>query len=126
MDIDAHKDIFGTRRFVSRTNIKVGTIIQFTYDSEQKYAIVLNPDWEGKMHAISLKGIGAHDLRRLLNELKDNENNTAEDLYKIYKSSEYTKERPYRTYINSKVSVLREVYLKEEVKRKSEEEADNK
>lgn len=117
MDIEAHKDLFGIRQFISRSSIKVGTVVQFTYDTEQKYAVVLNPEWEGKMHAISLKGIDAQDLQRLLKELKEQSDRNATELYGSYKVSLYTKERPYRTYLIDKISALREIYLKEPKKK---------
>lgn len=111
MNIDAYKDIFGTRKFTSVSKLTPGTVVQFTYDDEQKHAVVLDPNWEGKMHALSLKNISPDDLRKFLIELV--QITSKEEIYSRYKNSPYTVNRPYRTYSLTKVSALREVYLKQ-------------
>lgn len=119
MDVEAYKDLFGTRRFTSYGKLSTGKVVQFTYDSEQKYAVVLDPDWEGKMHALSLKSLSPDSLKTLLNDLKDM--TSREEVYANYKSSQYTETRPYRTYVISKISSLREIYLKEKPKQPKKE-----
>lgn len=109
--VDSYKDLFGTRRFTSRTKLKPGTVIQFTYDGEQKYALVLDPEWEGKLHALSLKNLSPDGLRKLLDEVRKID--SRDEIYSKYKSSQYTEGRPYRTYIIDKITALREIYLKE-------------
>lgn len=109
--VNSYKELFGVRRFTTRTKLKPGTIVQFTYDNEQKYAMVLNPEWEGKMHALSLKSLSPDGLKNLLKELSEEDN--ADTIYSKYKTSVYTETRPYRTYTLSKVRSLREIYLKE-------------
>lgn len=109
--IDSYKGLFGTRRFTSRSKLKPGTVVQFTYDGEQKYALVLDPDWEDKMHALSLKTLSPDGLKDLLAEVKDLD--SRDEVYTKYKSSQYTESRPYRTYVISKIKALREIYLKE-------------
>lgn len=116
--IDSYKDVFGTRRFTSFGNLKPGSIVQFTYDTEQKYAMVLDPDWEGKMHALSLRGLSVNNLQDLLKEVS--KENSSEAIYSKYKSSTYAETRPYRTYTISKIKYLREIYLKPIKKEKSE------
>lgn len=108
--LNLYKEIFGTRRFTSRTKLRPGTVVQFTYDGEQKYALILDPEWEGKMHALSLKSLSPDGLRTLLKEVKTLD--TKEEIYSRYKNSQYTELRPYRTYTISKISSLREIYLK--------------
>lgn len=103
-------NIFGIRKFISINQLNAGKVVQFTYDGEQKYAVVLNPSWEGKMHAISLKSINERMLRTLLEELKDQTNQI--DIYEKYKMSAYTESRPYRTYSINKIRSLREIFLK--------------
>lgn len=117
--IDDYKEIFGIRQFVSKRSLSPGTVVQFTYDNEQKYALILNPEWEGKMHALSLRFLSRESLIRLLKEIKEL-GDTAEALYDRYKVSEYAESRPYRTYTIGKISALREIYLKE-TKKKEEE-----
>lgn len=109
--IDSYKELFGVRRFAARVNLKPGTVVQFTYDGEQKYAMILNPVWEGKMHALSLKSLSPDGLKNLLKELSEEDN--ADAIYSKYKTSSYTENRPYRTYTLDKVRSLREIYLKE-------------
>jgi len=117
-------NIFGIRKFISINKLSTGKVIQFTYDGEQKYAVVLNPSWEGKMHAISLKNISDVMLRNLLEELSKEMDQV--ELYKKYKSSPYTETRPYRTYSINKIRYLREIFLKEPVLVKKEiEEMEN-
>jgi len=108
--IDAYKDLFGTRRFTSRSAITPGTVVQFTYDGEQKYALVLDPEWNGKMHALSLKTLSVDGLKSLLDEVKTM--TSREEIYAKYKESQYTEDRPYRTYTISKMSAIRQIYLK--------------
>lgn len=116
MDVEAYKDLFGTRRFTSYGKLSTGKVVQFTYDNEQKYALVLDPDWEGKLHALSLKSLSPDSLKTLLNDLKDM--TSREEVYANYKSSQYTESRPYRTYTISKISALREIYLKQKQQEK--------
>jgi len=103
----------GVRSFVSRRNLSAGKVIQFTYDGEQKYALVLNPEWQGKLHDLSLRDIDISKIvriRQLVGEETD-----GETLYSKFRTSTLVADRPYRTYLLSKVSALREVYVKEEV-----------
>lgn len=109
--IDSYRDLFGTRRFVSRQRLRPGAVVQFTYDGEQKYAVVLNPEWQGKMHALSLNSLSPEQLKMLLAELERIERE--EEIYEKYKISTYTENRPYRTYTIQKMSALREVFLKD-------------
>lgn len=109
--IDSYKELFGKRQFTSRTKLKTGMVVQFTYEDEQKYALVLDPDWENKMHALSLKVISPDALKSLLKEVSDL--TTKEEVYDKYRTSQYVKERPYRTYTIKKISALREIYLKQ-------------
>ena len=108
--IDSYKDIFGTRRFMSRGAITPGTVVQFTYDGEQKYALVLDPEWNGKLHGLSLKTLSVDGMKTLLEEVKTM--TSREEVYAKYKSSQYTEDRPYRTYTVSKMSAVREIFLK--------------
>jgi len=108
--IDSYKELFGVRRFAARAKLKPGTVVQFTYDNEQKYAMILNPEWEGKLHALSLKSLSPDGLKNLLRELSEEDN--ADAIYAKYKTSAYTETRPYRTYTLDKVRSLREIYLK--------------
>jgi hypothetical protein len=118
MAIDEIKSTLGIRSFVSKGDLTSGKVIQFTYDGEQKYALVLNPDWQGKLHALSLKDIDLSkfvQIRKLVGKETD-----GELLYSKFRESTFVADRPYRTYLLSKVSTLREVFVKEEVLKKAE------
>lgn len=115
---DIVKGTLGIRSFISRRDLTSGKVIQFTYDGEQKYALVLNPDWEDKLHALSLKDITLSkfiEIRKLVGSDTD-----GQLLYSKFRNSSLLAERPYRTYLLSKVSALREVFVKEEVLKKAE------
>lgn len=112
MNLDNYKDLFGTRRFTAISNLQPGAVVQFTYDGEQKYALVLDPEWQQKMHALSLKQLSEDSLKKLLSEVKNL--TSREEIYDKYKSSQYTELRSYRTYSIKKIRALRVIYLKEQ------------
>jgi hypothetical protein len=101
---------FGIRKFTSRANLKPGTVLQFTYDGEQKYALVLNPEWEGKMHALSLPAVSEATLEEITKLVGNNK--TPDAVYSTFKNSKFVADRPYRTYLLSKIKTLREIYIK--------------
>jgi hypothetical protein len=118
MAIDEIRSTLGIRSFVSRRDLKPGKVIQFTYDGEQKYALVLNPEWEGKLHALSIRDVNVSkfiEIRKLVGSDTD-----GQLLYNRFRNSTLLTDRPYRTYLLSKVSTLREIFVKEEILKKAE------
>jgi hypothetical protein len=118
MAIDEIISTLGIRSFVSRRDLKPGKVIQFTYDGEQKYALVLNPEWEGKLHALSIRDVNVSkfiEIRKLVGSDTD-----GQLLYNRFRNSTLLTDRPYRTYLLSKVSTLREIFVKEEILKKAE------
>lgn len=113
MAIEQIKGVLGIRSFTSEKYLAPGKVVQFTYDGEQKYALVLNPRWEGKLHALSIKDVDISKFIKI-RELVGTET-SGEALYAKFRTSNLVADRPYRTYLLSKVSALREVYVKEEV-----------
>ena len=108
----------GTRSFVSKKDLTPGKVIQFTYDNEQKYALVLNPEWEGKLHALSIQNLNISQFLEIVKLVgKDTDGKI---LYNKFRNSKLLMNRPYRTYLLSKVSTLREVFIKEEVLKEAE------
>lgn len=102
---------FGIRKFVSQKKLDAGKVVQFTYNGEQKYALVLNPSWEGKMHALSLPSLNETTLEEIF---KLTEGITDPDeVYSKFKASRFVSDRPYRTYLLNKISTMREIYIKE-------------
>lgn len=115
---DIVKGTLGIRSFISKRDLTAGKVVQFTYDGEQKYALVLNPEWEGKLHALSIKDLSLSkfiEIRKLVDKDTD-----GQILYAKFRNSSLLTDRPYRTYLLSKVSTLREVFIKEEVLKKAE------
>lgn len=100
----------GRRSFTSSKDLVPGKVVQFTYEGEQKTALVLNPDWQGKMHALSLKVVDLNNIQELMNSVKSNTN--PDIIYEQFKNSKYVADRPYRTYLLNKIRALREVYIK--------------
>lgn len=100
----------GIRQFISSRNLTPGKVIQFTYDAEQKHAVVLDPEWNGKMHALSLKSVDITSLSEIFKLIKDNTDGRA--IYSKLQTSRFIENRPYRTYLLSKVSALREIFIK--------------
>ena len=118
MAIDEIRSTLGVRSFVSRKDLTPGKVIQFTYDGEQKYALVLNPEWEGKLHALSIRDVNVSkfiEIRKLVGSDTD-----GQLLYNRFRNSTLLTDRPYRTYLLSKVSTLREIFVKEEILKKAE------
>jgi len=116
MAIENIKSTLGVRSFASRRDLIPGKVIQFTYENEQKYALVLNPGWEGKLHALSLRDINLSDFKDMRELISDEQD--SQIIYSKFKTSRFVVDRPYRTYLLSKISTLREVYIKEEVLKK--------
>lgn len=112
MSIDELRGVLGLRAFTSRNELTPGKIIQFTYDGEQKYAIVLNPEWEGKLHGLTLENVDISKFVEIRNTVGLDTDGKV--LYTKFKNFKLLNNRPYRTYLLSKVSALREVYIKEE------------
>ncbi len=112
MDMPLYKNLFGTRKFTSNKQLRPGKVVQFTYDNEQKFALVLNPDWQGKLHALSLKTLTPDSLKSILEELVNE--SSYDSIYEKYKNSKYVESRSYRTYTVSKIKTLREIFLKED------------
>ena len=118
MAIDEIRSALGVRSFVSQKDLTPGKVIQFTYDGEQKYALVLNREWEGKLHALSLEDINVSkfiEIRKLVGTDTD-----GQLLYFKFRNSSLLSDRPYRRYLLSKISTLREVFVKEEILKKAE------
>lgn len=113
MAIEQIRGVLGIRSFTSEKYLTPGKVIQFTYDGEQKYALVLNPRWDGKLHALSIKDVDINKFVQI-RELVGAETN-GDVLYSKFRASTLVADRPYRTYLLSKVSALREVFVKEEV-----------
>ncbi len=65
------------------------------------------------MHALSLQTFTPDSLQEMF-DLTEGETDER-IIYDKFKTSNYVEERPYRTYLLSKMTALREVYIKEPV-----------
>lgn len=52
--LQEHKPHFGTARFVSINKLASGDVISFMYEGEQRWVMVLDPDYNGKLHGLTL------------------------------------------------------------------------
>lgn len=117
MALETYTGELGQRKFISRSALTPGMVIQFTYDGEQKYAIVLDPNWKDKLHGLSLKDFEAAnltDMSKMIGDLTD-----GTKIYEKFKNSVYVADRPYRTYLLSKITSLRQVNLKPQIPKAS-------
>lgn len=105
-------ELVGTGRLVSLRDVKEGDIIDFVYENDRKFALVLNPNWEDKVHALKLERFDTDSLKEILKEIKGIDDPTV--LYDTFKNSKYVENRGYRTYKIDKMSLIRKVSLKEE------------
>lgn len=106
--LDTNTKKFGLRR--PPAGKEVGMVVKFLYENEPKYALILDPEWDGKMHAIKLEITTQKDLENLLTDLDRYDDYDA--LVAKYQQARYVPERPYRTYLTKKVRNLQEIYLK--------------
>jgi len=107
--VDINPDIFYVEPVGSVYEVEVGSVIQFMYDGRQKTVIVLNPEWNGKLHALRLREIQIQTMQRLLESIRPDREEKL--VLNKYKESRYVKDRPYRTYIIDKISSVRKVEL---------------
>jgi hypothetical protein len=107
--IDSNPETYIVEPVASISEVEVGSVVEFIYDGKQKHAIVLNPEWNGKLHALRLRNIATQTLQQLLRLIGDN--NDEKKILAEYKESRYVKDRPYRTYTIDKISNIRKVYL---------------
>lgn len=109
--------ILSSRRFMSKNKLYPGLMIQFTYKSldnvsSQQKVLVLNPNWKGKLHGVTMKAFSSPQtmtLMRIIEGVPD----PKEVYYEWYKKMFYPLiPKPYRTYNVDKITKLRVVYLK--------------
>lgn len=94
------------------SNRDVGMVVRFQYEGETKHAIILDVNYEGKMHAIKLyDNLSASNLKKLLNELDGSE--SYDVLVGRYMNAPYTPDRAYRTYLLNKMKGVQRIFLKE-------------
>jgi len=88
---------------------RVGAVVRFSYNGTSRMAIVLDPGYDNKMHAIQLDTLTAESLIDLLNDIQKSD--TYESLRERFMRSPYSQDRAYRTFLITKISGLEEVVL---------------
>ena len=105
----SHVAFLGQPHRILLKELKPGDVIQFTYDGEERTVFVLNPDWQLKLHGLSMAKI---DRTTLLNEIFDKaaDYRTPIDMYeRVIKRKEIMKTDSYRTYNIRKIGNLTKV-----------------
>jgi hypothetical protein len=108
-----HHPHFGTAYFVSKDVVSPGDVVTFDYKGKTRYVFVLDGDFEGKLHGLTLELTPRATLRdTVIDAMYD----TAEPVilyeravYKVAKSFD-----SYRTYFVDEIKLLRRMpyYLK--------------
>lgn len=109
--ISSGRSRFGVRRFISKRALGPGKVVQFTYDGNQRYGMIVHANWEGKMHVLAADDISEVELVEMF-ILTQGTNSSL--IYERFKSSWLYPQRPYRTYLWTKIRTVREVYIKPE------------
>jgi hypothetical protein len=110
--LELYRDFIELKTIFFKQDILPGTVLQFTYNGKQRYAIIVTPNWLDKMHAIQIKDIGPTKLIQLLEELQPFELADPQDIQGAFTATEYTDDRPYRTFTLDKVTQIKQVVLK--------------
>ncbi len=108
-----HKPHFGTAYFVRFSDLGAGDVISFLYDGEMRWALVLDPDYQKKMHALTM---GLLPRQTLIEKVIDPMYDHGEP-YSLYYRSLFKVAKGwdvYRTYDINKISQIRRMgyYLK--------------
>ena len=116
-ELYTHKSYFGTETPVAgMANVNIGDTLSFDYLGKSRYAYVLNPDYEGKCHALTLEVIPRSVLAGEVIALMDYDNLSPDPKHfydTVVGRDNILKHDAYRTFIISKMSNLTHVeYIK--------------
>jgi hypothetical protein len=114
--LDNHKNVLdGHRPFMQPSDDKIkvtdvwpGDVIKFNYDGKERTAFVVHPNWNEKLHALSLKSI---DHTTLVNGVMKKFTLTTppETFYKQYLKPVISNTDSYRTYNLNKITRIRKM-----------------
>ncbi|MBW3546355.1 MAG: hypothetical protein KY428_12300 [Bacteroidetes bacterium] len=109
-----HKPHFGVAYFVQYSQVGPGDVLSFIYDGEMRWVMVLDPDYKGKMHALTL---GITPRKTLIDKVIDPMYDHGEP-YSLYYRSLFKVAKDwdnYRTYNINKVGKPRRMayYIKD-------------
>jgi hypothetical protein len=92
---------------VAITKVQPGDVIRFVYEGKQKVAMVMNPKWADKLHAISLNAISRNDFKKVISDIQ------FMDEQSVYERDiRQNKNHPYRTYFLNKIKHVQRVDYK--------------
>ena len=105
--IPQYLPILGQRLYISPKDLTQGMVIQFGYESKhtvksrkgykQRYAVVFNANYDGKMHCVVLDMLPPSDLEQIMESLFRNPRGTAREIYYAYKAQRHIYDkRAYR------------------------------
>jgi hypothetical protein len=109
-----HRPHFGTAYFVNLSNVEPGDVITFEYKDKQRWVFVLDPDYEKKLHGLTLELTPRNVLE---NKIIDSMYDTDKPLI-LYERRVYQVAKDfdsYRTYFIKDMKLVRRMpyYLKE-------------
>lgn len=104
--------IFRKGKFISKAKIDVGDFVEFVYEGELKYVFVLNPNWDGHVHGVTIVDYDHDQLLTLIKAYL--QGSDAKGLYESIKSL-VSSTRTYRKYNISKISRARAVQYVEKI-----------
>jgi len=104
-------------RFISKDSMDTGDIVEFVYDTERKYMLVLSPEFEGKVHGVDLNQVSINDFTDMIREYIDlgtvamkfdSDRVDPEMMYRRIKPI-VSRTRSYRTYLVEKITRTRSI-----------------
>jgi len=119
-----------SRRFISQTSVQSGMMVEFSYTKKDsttsKYSVmVIDPDRNGHLHGVLIDDLSdeeildfadqvggktSYDLNERAQPLTELRSDEA---YDKYKSSKFSTNRRYRTFLLSKMTTLRQILIGE-------------
>lgn len=88
--------------------LRKGQIVTLMYKGEQRWVLVVDPNWEQKVHVLDMKYLPRRAVLRLLNEAPPSL--TPRQFYELFVNKAWVKEfRAYRTYDRAQISDVREI-----------------
>lgn len=116
------------RRFISKTNVKSGMMVEFNYTKSDSTAstytiLVVDPDKSGYLHGVLINDLSDTELIKFTREVGEEFNYNSSErkepitnlqsdgAYQRYKSSEFGAVRRYRTFVLNKVTNIRQILI---------------
>lgn len=105
----SHRSYISKPKKIERNNIEVGDVVQFMYNGEERTVFVLNPEYQMKLHGLSMNAI---DRRTMMVEVfaKSDLYVSPSDFYsRVVSQDAIKKTDSYRTYDLNKMGNIRKL-----------------